>query len=79
MEGGSFSKRGSRLSAAQSRLNFSLERRTHHSVELATNTSIRMDCHGATVALIRRAEVPGTASWHDSASSRRNSKVDSWR
>eukprot|EP00959_Pyramimonas_sp_CCMP1952_P448904 9399832-Pyramimonas_sp.AAC.1 len=35
--------------------------------------------NGATGTLIRGVEVLGTAFWHDSGSSRRNSHVDPWR
>eukprot|EP00959_Pyramimonas_sp_CCMP1952_P359905 7535763-Pyramimonas_sp.AAC.1 len=36
-------------------------------------------CQGASVTLIRGVEVPGMAFRHDSGSSRRNSKITSWR
>eukprot|EP00959_Pyramimonas_sp_CCMP1952_P004963 103949-Pyramimonas_sp.AAC.1 len=88
MEGGSFPKCGSHLSAAHIRLE-----------QIASFTDRgRAEFHwfpksmypkpwcgriqeygGATVTLIRGVEVPGMAFWHDSVPSRRNSQVDPWR
>eukprot|EP00959_Pyramimonas_sp_CCMP1952_P270881 5662978-Pyramimonas_sp.AAC.1 len=36
------------------------------------------DYEGATVALVPRDEVPGTAFWHEPGSSKRNNHVDPW-
>eukprot|EP00959_Pyramimonas_sp_CCMP1952_P115687 2418812-Pyramimonas_sp.AAC.1 len=76
MEGGSFSKCGSRLSTVDMLL-----KSLQQFPGFAWFTSQQLcfgamsDCHGATVKLMIGAEVPDMVFWHDSGSSRRNSII----
>eukprot|EP00959_Pyramimonas_sp_CCMP1952_P267024 5583041-Pyramimonas_sp.AAC.1 len=79
IEGGTFSKCGSRLSGAHTSLKNDKSVSASRGQRARNGLGRTQDCEGATVTLIRGVGFKGIMFWHDPGSSRRNNHVHSWR